>query len=116
MAVLALLVPDPTSGAESIRAQLAPYLVSSRAAAQPTAPAPTIATSKGPSGAGPSLTFRAYLRHASTPDRSLRRGRARAFRSMEGRARDAPAALLLPRDPRRGRDGRPAASRPARHR
>src|SRR5882757_11416588 len=38
----------------SIRAQRAPRRLSSRATAHPTAPAPTTATSKGPSGAEPS--------------------------------------------------------------
>src|SRR6476659_11199592 len=57
IAVFALLVPAPTSGPASTRTQRAPWRVSSRATAQPTAPAPTTATSKGPSGAGPSRNW-----------------------------------------------------------
>src|SRR4051812_30080694 len=53
IAVLALLVPVPTSAAASTSAQETPRLVSSRAIAAPTTPAPTMATAKGPSGSGP---------------------------------------------------------------
>ncbi len=51
--MLALLVPAPTSFPASTRTQVAPRRVSSRAIAEPTTPAPTTATSKGPDASGP---------------------------------------------------------------
>ena len=117
--MFALLVPAPTSGPASSSAQRAPRRVSSRATAQPTAPAPTTATSKGPSGAGPSRSERSPTRraypgiaralssaHGPAPDRSLRRGRAGALRRLEGRAGRAAAALLRASDPGGRRDAR----------
>src|SRR5215211_6247193 len=53
IAVLALLVPVPTSLAASISTHETPRRVSSRAVAHPTTPAPTTATSNGSPGAGP---------------------------------------------------------------
>src|SRR3954453_8368146 len=92
MAVFALLVPAPMSGPASIRAQRAPLRLSSRATAQPTAPAPITATSKGPVGAGPDLnTGAAYIPPMARPMIGVC---AAVERASFGVWRDEPAVLL----------------------
>src|SRR5262249_19121023 len=116
IAVFALLVPAPTSAAASTSAHEAPRRVSSRATAQPTTPAPTIATSNGPSGAGPSRSAspalmggppRVYSSHAwegTTGERGVRRRRESELRPLGRRAAGDDPAHLPAFDPARRRD------------
>src|SRR5215207_3344763 len=67
IAVLALLVPAPTSGPASINARRSSNRESSRAIAEPTSPAPTMATSYEASEGDRALNELAPLRVRSVP-------------------------------------------------
>src|SRR3954453_1170345 len=92
IAVFALLVPAPTSGPASSSTHRVPRRLRSRATAQPTAPAPTIATSNGPGSTGPERnTAAAYLPPMARP---LIGVCAAVEKATFGVWKDEPATLL----------------------